>query len=211
MTNEVTEEIKELKSIVLKIEQLIENEGFDIRLPEHKKLWKKMGELAFKLHPIIKPKHHKYMYENRGVPPEDPEFYNHLHPVQDLLKFIENPDANNDPEDITMGEEFTLSVFSNRWGHDDTYRIKRIKTGWHISYIAIYGDCDTSGHPYLFSNLKQDYINYPVGLGSFMTWLWEKAANEGLNKEEIQEKFNQLGYWISLCEKNTPKWEGYNA
>jgi hypothetical protein len=34
-------------------------------------------------------KHDKYMLKNRGVPPEDMEFYNNAHAVEDLIKIIE--------------------------------------------------------------------------------------------------------------------------
>lgn len=44
------------------------------------------------------------MLENRGVPVEDIEFYNHIHPVDDLLKFIDDINANDDPEDTTIGK-----------------------------------------------------------------------------------------------------------
>ena len=54
-----------------------------------------MAQKAHELHmklktrdPKLEPKHHKYMLENRGVPVADPEFYNHIHPVEDLIAFI---------------------------------------------------------------------------------------------------------------------------
>lgn len=57
------------------------------------------------------PKHHKYMLENRGVPVEDVEFYNHIHPVDDLLKFIDDVNANDDPEDTTIGENEAIAGY----------------------------------------------------------------------------------------------------
>lgn len=62
------------------------------------------------------PKHHKYMLENRVVPVEEIEFYNHIHPVDDLLKFIDDINANDDPEDTTIGKKFTLKIYTRRWG-----------------------------------------------------------------------------------------------
>lgn len=72
-------------------------------------LYHEMAETAHELHMSLKdsgnePKHHKYMLENRGVPVEDIEFYNHIHPVDDLLKFIDDINANDDPEDTTIGK-----------------------------------------------------------------------------------------------------------
>lgn len=55
------------------------------------------------------------MLENRGVSVEDIEFYNHIHPVDDLLKFIDDVNANDDPEDTTIGKKFTLKIYTRRW------------------------------------------------------------------------------------------------
>lgn len=51
------------------------------------------------------------MLENRGVPVEDVEFYNHIHPVDDLLKFIDDVNANDDPEDTTIGENEAIAGY----------------------------------------------------------------------------------------------------
>src|SRR4051794_10431288 len=63
-----------------------------------------MRDVARQLHRSLKehghePKHHRYMIENRGCQPDDPEFYLHLHPIEDLIKFSYNPHANDDPVD----------------------------------------------------------------------------------------------------------------
>ena len=85
------------------------------------------------------------MIENRGMQPDDPDFYLHFHPIQDLLKFLDDEHANDDPRDQTIGAEFSFRVFTRRWGHDDTYKVIRTKDGWDISHIAIGGPCDKSG------------------------------------------------------------------
>jgi len=69
------------------------------------------------------------MIKNRNCQPDDPEFYNHIHPIEDLLAFIKNPTANDDPKDITLNHEFDFKVYTNRWGHADTYKLSRIKRG----------------------------------------------------------------------------------
>jgi len=151
------------------------------------------------------------MIKNRGCNPDDPEFYNHIHPVEDLLAFIADPTANDDPEDQTLDNDFELRIFTRRWGHDDTYSIKRISSGWEIDNIGISGICDKSGSPYLYENLHHDSVNFPESLPEYMEWLWEQAAEKGLTHKEVQEALNQLGEWISICEKNSPKgiWEAY--
>ena len=107
---------KKLKILLAKVWALLNSDEFDLDNKEHSKLWTDMVNTAVKLHKIVQPKHHKYMLENRGVPPDDPEFYNHIHPIEDLLAYMDNPHANDDPEDQTIGHEFKIRVFSRRWG-----------------------------------------------------------------------------------------------
>ena len=105
-----------------------------------------------------------------------------------------------------------LKVFSRRWGHEDTYEIKKTKDGWHISHIAIGGDCDKKGEPYLSQNLKQDFINHPGGIGECLEYLWENSKDE--SEEFIQEKLNELAEWIIKTEKLTPSsefWKPYHG
>jgi hypothetical protein len=97
-----------------------------------------------------------------------------------------------------------FEVFSRRWGHNDSYRVERTEEGWTISYHAIGGPCDPTGEPYLYDNLRQDGINYPADLGSYLAWLWERAKTENLSDDEIQKYLDQLGQWIQITERNTP-------
>jgi integron cassette protein len=177
----------------------------------------KLGALAHDLHESLaargyEPHHHRYMLENRGVAPSSPQFYRHIHPVEDLIKFTYDPRANDDPEDVTIGQEFLFKVFSRRWGHEDAYRVKRTTTGWHISHISIGGSCDKSGRPFLFENLRHDSIDYPSTLGDRMEWLWEKTQDLGLSAEAVQQELNKLADWVSKTEKSSPNdgiWAGY--
>ena len=171
-----------------------------------------MAPMAHELHMSLKdsgtePKHHRYMYENRRVLPDDPEFYAHIHPVQDLLAFIDDVNANDDPVDVTIGEEFEFKVWSNRWGHYDQYRITRTGTGWRVEHIVINGDCDKTADPFLYANFDQDSINYPHDLGFYMELLWEKAHDEGLLKKQVQAGLNDLAEWVSIVERATPDLE----
>jgi len=175
------------------------------------------GERAHRLHVSLKdrglePRHHAYMIKNRGLPPDAPEFYLHFHPIEDLLKFLDDEHANDDPEDTTIGSDFTFRVFSNRWGHDDTYNVKRTGDGWTITHIAIGGPCDRGGRPFLFENFRQDSIHYPEGLDGWMEWLWNQAASQGLTQQQVQEALQRLADWVSTTERNVPTgsvWESY--
>jgi len=176
-----------------------------------------MGSKAHALHMLLKgrglePKHHGYMIENRGMPSDSPEFYEHVHPVEDLLAFLENPHANDDPVDQTIGEEFEFSVYSRRWGHNDVYAVTRTEYGWEVNHLAIGGPCDKGARPFLFENLRHDSIQYPNGLGGWFEWLWDQAESKGLSKEQVQEALHELAAWVSETEHNVPTgdaWRGY--
>ena len=200
--------VKELSQLLSEEKKLIDNNEWTDRNREH---WNKMVDIAHELHKIVKPKHHKYMIENRGVDPNDREFYNHIHPIEDLLAYIKNPHANDDPEDQTIDHDFEIKIYSRRWGHLDTYQITRIESGWVIGNLSISGSCDKTGKPYLFENLKHDLINYPEAIPGYLEWLWDQASEQGLSHKQVQQALNDLGEWISICEKNSPKgiWEGY--
>lgn len=175
------------------------------------------GKKAHELHMALKqrghePRHHDYMIRNRELQPADPKFYMHFHPIEDLLKFLDDEHANDDPTDQTIDARFKFRVFSKRWGHDDTYNVQRTKDGWHVTHIAIGGPCDKGGRPFLFENFRQDSIHYPEGLDAWMEWLWDQAAARGLAVDEVQAGLQQLADWVSNTAKNAPSggvWEGY--
>ncbi|MDH4424331.1 hypothetical protein QEZ44_23775 [Bacillus cereus] len=166
----------------------------------------RMAAAAHQLHISLSPAptHHGYMLRNRGVQPEDPAFYQHIHPVEDLLKYLDDPTANDDPADQTLGDTFTLVVYSNRWGHTDNYEIVRNAEGWHVSHLSLseQGGKDAMGG--LDVVLRQDYISYPYNLGFVMESLWEQAATRGLSHEQVQERLNEIANWINATERSYP-------
>jgi len=205
-----------LRDRLAEIVETFESSGYR-EVPDAGELLAELATKGHELHNSLagrnnEPRHHKYMIANRGMEPVDPRFYGHIHPVQDLLKWIGDSSANVDPEDQTIGSEFTMKVFSRRWGHDDTYRMKRTATGWYISRIAIDGDCDKRGNPVLRANLHQDSVFYPRDIGGWLEWLWDRAAEDGLAEEQVQAALDELGEWISETEKRAPSggvWSAY--
>lgn len=181
------------------------------------KLIEDAGERSHRLHMLLKnrskePRHHAYMIENREMQPDNPDFYLHFHPIQDLLKFLDDEHANDDPEDQTIDTEFSFRVYSRRWGNEDTYKVTRTKDGWDISNLAIGGPCDKGGQPFLFRNFRQDSIQYPARLDGWLEWLWNQAAEKGLTKEQVQAAIQELADWVSQTEQSAPDgglWEGY--
>ena len=153
------------------------------------------------------PKHHGYMAENRGMPTDHEEFYMHFHPLEDLVAFLDNPHANDDPVDQTIGSEFEVKIYTRRWGHDDTYTFIRTNSGWNINNLSIGGECNKGGHPSLFQNFRQDNVQHPANFDGWLEYLWEKAASEGLSEEQLQAGLDALANWVSMVEKNTPNVE----
>jgi len=190
------------------------NADYEIRIKELTEL----RDLAVKLHNALtargqEPRHHKHMITNRGFQPDHPEFYLHIHPIQDLIKFTYDPHANDDPADQTIGHEFEVSVFSRRWKHEDTHRLTRTETGWHLSTMSLSytGDCDKSAQPHFFDSLKHDSVQYPRGACDWFEWLWDQAKQKGLSHEQVQAALNEIAEWINSTEKSAPckgVWEG---
>ncbi len=203
--------IHSLEQIVCDIKALIQNNSWDMNIIEHKNKWDEMVNNAIELHKKINPKHHKYMIENRGCSPDEPEFYNHIHPVEDLIAYAYDPHANDDPEDQTIGDKFEVQIYSRRWGHVDSYTVIRNEKGWTISHFGTGGQSDKTGNPYLFKILNHDSINFPEELPGYMEWLWQRAEEDGLTHEEVQDALNELTTWINLCEQNSPRgiWKGF--
>ncbi|KOP65500.1 hypothetical protein AMS62_09740 [Bacillus sp. FJAT-18019] len=200
---------QELRNIV---ERCLRTLRDDIRqgnkLPYDKKmdLYAEMAQAAHELHKSLdpKPKHHRYMIENRGVEPEHPEFYDHIHPAEDLIRYLDDIHANDDPEDQTLGHTFDFLVFSRRWGHRDRYKITRNEQGWHVSFNEN-EQGDKTGAPVLYRFFDHDSINYPEELPGYLKWLWIQAEEQGLSHDEVQESINDLADWVSACESSTPR------
>ena len=104
-----------------------------------------------------------------------------------------------------------LEICSRRWGHNDTYIVNKTSIGWRITHLAIGGDCDKRGHPYLFENLDHDGINYPESIGGYVEWLWEQSEERNMSDDEIQENLDILGRWIQQVERSSPRglWQNY--
>lgn len=172
-----------------------------------RKLHAEMGDLAHELHMQLspEPKHHKYMIENREMSPSHPKFYYHVHPVEDLLAYLEDTTANDDPIDITLDENFTFKIYTKRWGHYDTYQLTRNLEGWYISYLVHKGQGGKNGEPILTYMLRHDNVSYPSDLSNLFEDIWYRAKEEGLSKEKVQEMLDEVAEWASTLEKNYPR------
>lgn len=180
--------------------------------PRVRSVLAEMAVAAHALHISLKarglePRHTKIMRRNRGrhgLMPDHREFYEHLHPVEDLIKFLDDTNTNRDPEDQTLGLEFRFTVYSRRWKHTDDYILVRTSSGWRVNCNMYGGDCDKKGAPSLYESLEHDSINYPEDLGGYFEYLWEQASEEGLSKVDVQTAFDSISRWVRLCEENSP-------
>lgn len=207
MNIKLNEDQEELRKTIQKHLDLVKS-GEGKSSEDIQESFRQMKVAAHELHMQLepKPKHHNYMIKNRGLNPEDPEFYDHIHPVEDLLKYLENPSANDDPVDQTIGKKFELQIYSNRWGHKDRYELTRTSSGWHVSHLSYNGEDDINGEMNVFyESMKHDGISFPVNVDSYMRSIWLVAQMEGLSYEDVQKKLNEIADWISQTELNAPK------
>jgi hypothetical protein len=195
-----------IQDLYIEAMSYFKGKSFDIPSDRMEEIINEMGGLCHRLHMQLnpKPKHHKYMIENRGMQPEDPNFYYHVHTIEDLLKYLEDPHANDDPEDITLNQKFEFKVYTRRWGHYDLYHVTRNKDGWFISHLSHNGQGGKNAEPVLSYILRHDSVSYPQNLPSIMEDIWIRAEDEGLTKEQVQEMLNQVAEWVSIVEKNYP-------
>jgi len=183
--------------------------GVTSKIPSERmsEILNKMSILSHELHIQLdpEPKHHAYMIQNRGVNPSDPEFYSQIQAVQDLLEYLDDVNANDDPEDITLNEEFDLKIYTRRWGHYDLYTLIRNEKGWYISFMSHEGQGGMNADPVLSYMLRHDGISYPQNLSNIMEDIWIRARVEGLTKQQVQEMLNTVSSWIEVVEKNYPE------
>lgn len=203
----LTEDQKKLRHIIetnLAITKDWQNQSQE----DVQKAFSVMKKAAHDLHMQLepKPKHHKYMIKNRGLDPEHPDFYDHIHPLEDLLDYLEDTTANDDPEDVTMGHKFAFDVFSSRWGHKDRYTLTRTEKGWHIWAMSYQGvDLLHEGMKTLYRAMEHDSISFPRNVDSYLESIWIIARDQGSSHDQVQEMLTRVADWVCETERNAPK------
>lgn len=150
-------------------------------------------------------RHRRYFVRNReqdGMP-GSLGFYLNFHALESLENFLKEDTANNDPVVVAMGQTFEFRIYIRRSRSYDIYRFVRIGDGWTVSALSHDGPCDRGGAPILFDALEHDSVNYPKELGEYVSCLWQ-ASEDGCDTHLIQQGFDQLGTWVSECERGTP-------
>lgn len=169
-------------------------------------------EIACKIHYIYAPIYSEQMIINRGCLPESDlkDYYNHFHAIEDLYYELigRGKEWRSIEGDINLNQEMSFKVYTTRWGHYDTYRIKRTYEGWYVEHIAINGKAEKNGRGALQQNLRQDSIFYPIeGVEHAFETLWDDADKIEMSVEELQHRLQQIADWISEVEIITHKYQ----
>lgn len=218
------------------------NDSIETSIAEYKEIYEKIAKdynynqystdlkpLINKLHWHFLPIYKDVMIDNRGISPEEniEEYYNHYHSLQDLYNIIDLPPNNWKTlnGDINLNLACKFPVYTNRWGHEDIYSVKRTYKGWYVSNLAISGESKPNGKGFSYGdededddstgggfidNFNQDYVEYPKSFHYIIERLWEMADQTEMSINELQEKLLEVARLISEVEKTinrfTPKW-----
>lgn len=191
------------------------NSSFDYGLLN--KIYPEISAVIPILHWGLLPLISKYLMINSGKVPEDDveDFYYHYHMLSALLEEVKGRGIVMSMEgDVNLEKEMNFSVYTRRWGHNDTYRIMRTIDGWNVNHISINGKCNKAGEGALMGNLHHDSIFFPEEAVKYAFCnLWEEADECCMTVEELQIKIQQIADWISSVEKvvgeSQPEWVGY--
>ena len=188
-------------------------DGFTLNNIYKNQLHSVMQVLHWGMLPIIP----EYLMVNSERIPEKGivDFYNHYHMLQQMRKEILGKGAVMDVKgDLTLDKEMTFKVYTRRYGHEDTYRIKRTVEGWEVRHISINGKCDKDGTGALLQNLDHDSVFYPEeGVKHALEELWNQAEEGEMDFQDLQIRLQQIADWISVVEKavgeGQPAWVNY--
>jgi len=203
---ELTEEQQQLRKVIEENLAIVKETNNGRVNESHDEVFRNMADAAHQLHMSLNPypTHRSYMVQNSGMEPENPEFYAHVHTVEDLLSYLNDNSANDDPTDQTLDTAFYMNLFSRRWGHEDRYELIRNAEGWNVSHLTYNGQSGKDALEVLVPSLVHDSIAYPYDLGNVMIDIWNQAEEYGLSNEEVQNMLNEVAQWINASETNYP-------
>ena len=142
------------------------------------------------------PAYHGFILKNRGVPAEELSFFEHIHPIEDLLSFIKNPEDNDEQDILSPKTRFSFPLYVGSKRRYIDYRLICTQTCW-----MVYINDDKQGElPHVLSS---ENISYPVTAAEMLEEI-RKAAVSGATKQEIQNALGEIADWISTSEKSMP-------
>lgn len=161
------------------------------------------------LHWHFLPIYDEVMLSNRNLNPEveTKEYYDHYHSLEDLYRVCIGKEMNwkTLKGDINLNEKLKFEVYTNRWGHKDTYTVTRLYDGWRVENIAIMDTQSPSGEAFI-SMFNQDIVNYPIYFSDIIEELWNIADKTEMSIDELQAKLNDVAEMVSASELATPRW-----
>ena len=116
---------------------------------------------------------------------------------------------------------FSVSLYSPRWGHEDEYSIEFSQEAMQIEASngkrtkCVYvekQDPNWAGYETIFSVLSNDSIAAPANLDKLLIYIWMEWRDGGINDEQAREEFQALVDWINIITENKPRtefWKGY--
>ncbi|MCJ7983439.1 hypothetical protein MUB16_02930 [Priestia sp. OVL9] len=81
-----------------------------------------------------------------------------------------------------------------------TFIILKNRRGWTFENYRCKGEVDKGGNPLFYKSLITESISYPDHLEVYISNAWENVNT--LNKEQVQNIFDELSEWISASENN---------
>lgn len=187
----------------------------------YSKYYNEIFPLVEKMHWYFLPVYHDFMIINRGINPEDDlkSYYNHFHCLQDLNNYI---DVKKDfwksvKGDVNLDLECKFPIYTNRWGHDDIYKVTRKFDGWYVKHLSINGMSSPDGYGYnekglggFVANFNQDFVDFPKQFHNVIERLWKLADENEMTIVELQEKLLEVAQLVSEVERTvsnyTPRW-----
>lgn len=202
----------ELKHLVEELQSLYETER-----PDEKRIETALfraSETAHLLHAKLKlrghmPHYHTYTSEGPELTPNSVKFYQHIHPCEDLLRFVEDPDFAKGPAPLPLDLTFDFPIYSRHRGYEHPYRLKRTESGWQVLGTIMIGKkpADKRGYPSIFDIFRHDGICYPEGIDALLERAWIMASGHA-TEAEVRQTIKDLAEWISICERNAPRLAG---
>lgn len=107
---------------------------------------------------------------------------------------------------------FQASIFSPRWGHDDTYTLDLTNDKMTISDMSWHCDCiwqegrdPTWSNDSLDSHLRNDSIYAPRILPDLLEHLWKSWRDCRLNDQQTQLELDEIIGWLNATSRAKPK------
>ncbi len=108
----------------------------------------------------------------------------------------------------------TASIYSPRWGHDDTYSIELTRESMLISHGPRKSKCVwQEGRDSIWqgesldSHLRNDSIYAPAILPDLLEHLWSSWRNSDLNDAQAQTELDSVIAWLNALTHAKPQTE----